>query len=145
MGIFLAALLILSLPAAASAHPGKTDRVGGHKCWKDCGEWELYYGEYHLHDKDYKPIRVENRSAPVASPEKKTLPAAPTYETSDTVPADNNKQPEVKTEAPRPQTNSSVVYEENIFPFDPYLLLLAAALLLLLLAVLLLVRRKREL
>ena len=40
---------------------GKTDYRGGHKCWKNCSEWELRYGEYHLHDKDWKPIRLDKR------------------------------------------------------------------------------------
>ena len=47
------------LPWPAAAHPGKTNSLGGHRCLKDCAEWDLYYGEYHLHDKQGKPIRVQ--------------------------------------------------------------------------------------
>jgi len=47
---------------------GKTDRRGGHKCWKNCGEWELGRGEYHLHDKEGKPIRLD-QSGNVPEPE----------------------------------------------------------------------------
>ena len=55
---FLLALL-MGLPA--SAHPGKTDRQGGHKCHKDCAEWDLYYAEYHLHDKDGRAVKVARK------------------------------------------------------------------------------------
>ena len=47
------------LPFSAGAHPGKTDYVGGHKCLKNCEEWELEQGEYHLHDKDWNPIHLD--------------------------------------------------------------------------------------
>ncbi len=46
------------VPVAALAHPGKTDRHGGHKCVKACEEWGLYYAEYHLHDKYGRAIRI---------------------------------------------------------------------------------------
>ena len=60
---------------AAAAHPGKTDRHGGHQCLKDCAEWDLYYREYHTHDKDGKPVRfVKNRPVPPAS---RAVPAVP--------------------------------------------------------------------
>jgi hypothetical protein len=32
------------------AHPGNTDASGGHTCRMNCGDWGLYYGEYHYHD-----------------------------------------------------------------------------------------------
>ena len=51
-------LLILSIALPAYAHPGKTDRYGGHKCYKECAEWDLYYAEYHLHDKNGRPVKV---------------------------------------------------------------------------------------
>jgi len=56
------------ISVSAVAHPGKTDRSGAHKCWKNCGEWELGRGEYHLHDKEGKPIRLDQR-ANVPEPE----------------------------------------------------------------------------
>jgi hypothetical protein len=58
--LFLALLLFI-LPVLAWSHPGKTDSVGGHKCYKGCEKWELLFGEYHLHDKDGKPIRVAKK------------------------------------------------------------------------------------
>jgi len=49
------------------AHPGKTDFRGGHQCLKGCREWGLFHKEYHLHDKDWKPIRISaNKKAPRA-------------------------------------------------------------------------------
>jgi hypothetical protein len=64
--IFLALLCLLTI-SPSFAHPGKTDRHGGHKCLKACEEWKLYYTEYHLHDKDGRPIRVDKRSRKRAS------------------------------------------------------------------------------
>jgi len=67
--IVLFVLTVIALPA--SAHPGKTDRYGGHKCYKECAEWDLYYAEYHLHDKDGRPVKVAKkkpvRSKPVTA------------------------------------------------------------------------------
>lgn len=57
--------LILLFPITASPHPGRTDKRGGHRCWKDCGSWGLYYGEYHLHDKNWKPIRLDKDGNPI--------------------------------------------------------------------------------
>ena len=66
-----AVILILFAALPAHAHPGKTDRHGGHKCYKECAEWDLYYAEYHLHDKDGKPVKVARkkpaRSVPTAT------------------------------------------------------------------------------
>jgi len=55
------ALLIVIFPVLAWSHPGKTDTMGGHKCYKGCEKWDLLFGEYHLHDKDGKPIRVAKK------------------------------------------------------------------------------------
>lgn len=52
--------LLLCLKGFALAHPGKTDRMGGHRCWKGCDMWELAHGEYHLHDKDFKPVSTRS-------------------------------------------------------------------------------------
>ncbi|MBI5639708.1 MAG: hypothetical protein HZA17_04705 [Nitrospirae bacterium] len=51
-------LLIVMTPVSGLSHPGKTDRHGGHKCRKGCGQIGLAYGEYHLHDRDFRTIRV---------------------------------------------------------------------------------------
>jgi hypothetical protein len=57
-------IIIVFLPSLATAHPGKTDRRGGHVCRKDCSEWDLYVGEYHLHDEDDRPLRIEKKAPP---------------------------------------------------------------------------------
>ena len=62
MKTLLLALLLFIFPVLAWSHPGKTDSVGGHKCYKGCEKWELLFGEYHLHDKDGKPIRVAKKA-----------------------------------------------------------------------------------
>jgi hypothetical protein len=64
--VFLLATVI-ALPA--SAHPGKTDRYGGHKCYKECAEWDLYYAEYHLHGKDGKTVKLAKKKPVGPRPE----------------------------------------------------------------------------
>lgn len=46
------AIALLSLPFAsfASAHPGRTDKNGGHTCRTNCAKWGLKDGEYHYHN-----------------------------------------------------------------------------------------------
>lgn len=46
-------------------HPGKVDFKGGHKCRKNCAERGLEIGEYHLHDKDWNPIRLDKNRQPL--------------------------------------------------------------------------------
>lgn len=79
IGIRLIIVTVIALfPVRAYAHPGKTDVRGGHKCWKGCGQWELYYGEYHLHDKDFRPIRLD-QPPPAELPDvSEPIPALPT-------------------------------------------------------------------
>ena len=141
--LFIILILIGTLPAVCLSHPGKTDRQGGHKCWKDCGEWELAYGEYHLHDKEYKPIRVDRPFGP-AAPSDQNEPEPPSSSVTVTPKEPNieaDRPPAAKKAiTPSTQETPAVVREENLFPVDPLLLLLAALLLLLLLAVLLAVR-----
>lgn len=55
--------LIFLQPVMSYAHPGKTDRYGGHTCLRGCDEWGLFYKEYHLHDKEGRPIRVKSNKA----------------------------------------------------------------------------------
>ena len=61
MKVYFAFLLAIVIALPAYGHPGKTDRQGGHKCYKECAEWDLYYAEYHLHDKDGKPVKVARK------------------------------------------------------------------------------------
>jgi len=35
----------------AKAHPGRTDKNGGHYCKTNCKKWGLKYGQYHYHSK----------------------------------------------------------------------------------------------
>jgi len=87
--------LFFALPAAA--HPGKTDRHGGHQCLKDCAEWDLFYREYHMHDKDGRPVRVERKkqaqtavlvSAPAAAPAVAATSAAPPAAAASVIPVE---------------------------------------------------------
>jgi MYXO-CTERM domain-containing protein len=87
--VYFAFLLAIVVALPAYGHPGKTDRQGGHKCYKECAEWDLYYAEYHLHDKDGKPVKVarkktgrpkkqviEDKSAKIPEAAQPTQPAA---------------------------------------------------------------------
>src|SRR5512135_3332743 len=64
MKSLLVFVFIILCPSLVLSHPGKTDRRGGHKCRKGCTEWGLEYGEYHLHDKDFRPIRLDTEGNP---------------------------------------------------------------------------------
>ncbi|MDP3726184.1 MAG: YHYH domain-containing protein [bacterium] len=49
--IILAFLIALIVPQVALAHPGRTDKKGGHTCKTNCSKWGLKYGQYHYHNK----------------------------------------------------------------------------------------------
>ena len=112
-GLVLAIILFFSL--SADAHPGKTDRQGGHKCWKNCGEWELNYEEYHLHDEDWKPLRLDTKGNPLhpvrpegtdtEGPEKQLDPSKPVEETKTTVPKHEEEQ---KREGKKPLLSTTM-------------------------------------
>lgn len=148
MKIFLAALCICLTPYYAGAHPGKTDYRGGHKCWKNCGGWELRRGEYHLHDKDWNPIRldakgdvietVRQKSAPV--PEKRFLLEGPAAEPEGNAPEiQRTTEGKVTGQTIVERHHVLTVYEESILPLNYILLLLLAFLLLM---VLIYIRKK---
>jgi hypothetical protein len=136
---------------SASAHPGKTDRRGGHKCWKNCGEWELGRGEYHLHDKDWNPVRLDQKGnvleaekpEGVPTPDKRFLMEESAEKASEPLSGlqknSGDKMPTQHVVVEKHQTLT--VYEESVLPFNTILLLLLA---LLMLVVLIFVRRKRE-
>ena len=44
-------LITLLAPAISFAHPGRTDKKGGHTCRTNCAKWGLRYGQYHYHYK----------------------------------------------------------------------------------------------
>jgi MYXO-CTERM domain-containing protein len=67
-------LLLFFIASPAYAHPGKTGRHGGHQCLKDCADWDLYYREYHTHDKDGRSIRITGKKPVQPAPTE--VPAA---------------------------------------------------------------------
>ena len=123
--ILIVVLCMCVWPLTVAAHPGKTDKYGGHMCLKGCEEWKLFYKEYHLHDKDGRPIRV-NKSRKGKAP-------APVMSEPVSLPA------ETVVQAAQPATAVVTthhyvtnVYEENIFSSNPLLYLLLVLLLFLL-------------
>jgi len=151
MQAVLSLMFIFLISFPAFAHPGKTDYRGGHKCWKNCGEWELGRGEYHLHDKEGKPIRLDPKGdalqvvqpKTVPTPEKRFLQEVPSGQTSGpdrgTQENHGNKMPDQNVSVEKHY--AMTVYEESILPFQSILLLLLAFLMLILL---IFVRKKRE-
>jgi len=130
MPIFAVLLALILFPQETYAHPGKTNYQGGHRCLKKCEEWNLYYAEYHLHDKDGKPIRVAKKvraGKNKAQPEEiSSLPAA----------VEEPVVPMIPPPSPAPVRTAAFTPE----PESPYLLWL----LILLLLLLLLFRRRAE-
>ncbi|QQG46029.1 MAG: YHYH domain-containing protein [Candidatus Niyogibacteria bacterium] len=49
--------LVFSAPFEALAHPGRTDRKGGHTCRTNCPKWGFKYGQHHFHAKKYRSYR----------------------------------------------------------------------------------------
>ena len=146
-------MFVLLFPLCAYAHPGKTDYRGGHKCWKNCSEWELKYGEYHLHDKDWKPIRLDEKGVPIEAvqPYPVSAPESPKQGLS----AEHSEQPKMTsftedrihevTKTDKKVINEYnrivTVYEEGILPLNViFLLLLVLALLIILICI----RKKRK-
>lgn len=147
-------LLILIYPVSALSHPGKTDRRGGHKCWKGCGEWELVYGEYHLHDKDFRPVRLNRKDKTAvitpmeytSKPDRPDIPENADHTKAPMEVAGGNNEPAVKPQG-ETVTNRryiTTVYEENIFPFNPLYLFLTAILLLVALLISMALRNKKD-
>lgn len=143
---FLFIILLLLCPALSFAHPGKTDFQDGHKCLKNCEEWDLYYDEYHLHDKDRNPIRItsDRKTAVRISPH----PADPSGNSAPvSLPNPSPAVGKPVTEAgvmPKPAGipwSGRPVQEEAVFRVADVLLVIAAGLLL---VSLILLRRKRE-
>jgi len=124
--LFLLIVLVL-LPVLSHSHPGKTNRYGGHKCLKGCGGWGLFYDEYHLHDKDGRPIRVGKNKKGKASDTSGLLSTATDTASQEAVVTETTKTAVVTTY--RYVTN---VYEENIFLSNPLMYILLVLLLLLL-------------
>lgn len=122
-------LLILFAALPLHAHPGKTDRYGGHQCYKECAEWDLYYAEYHLHDKEGKAVRVAKKKPA------RSVPTTTVVEMEAVVSRSLSSAPAVS--AAPPAVRAALVPDEPGLPL-PWILV---ALFLLLLLV---VRRRRK-
>jgi hypothetical protein len=127
--VLLLTLLAFLSPISAPAHPGMTDRYDGHKCFKKCEDWGILYAEYHLHDKDRKPVRVAKKRK-----------QAPQEETGKgMVPVEAAVQPQA---APAEVVRQVVIVrEQGIVGIDPFMLIL---LVLLFLWLILRMSRKKE-
>ena len=55
-----------SIAPEALAHPGRTDKYGGHTCRTNCEKWGLEYGEYHYHNGSSRSSRASS-SKPAGS------------------------------------------------------------------------------
>jgi hypothetical protein len=139
-------ILILLFPLIAFSHPGRTDKRGGHRCWKNCGNWGLNYREYHLHDKNWKPIRLDKKGNPIVPPLQATgseVPKPDEPSASQSIPEETPKKS--VTEEPVSEVEKRTVYTnittiEESLPFNPLLI----PLLFLLFLALILIRRKRK-
>ncbi len=134
--ILFALIVLMLLPALSHSHPGKTNRYGGHKCLKGCGEWGLFYDEYHLHDKEGRPIRIGKNKKGKTSETSGPLSAA-----TDTVAPEAAVTATTGTAVATTYRYVTNVYEENIFQSNPLLYVL---LILLLLLIVLRLNRKRN-
>lgn len=147
------AFVILFLFSVSSyAHPGKTNKIGGHKCWKNCNEWELRYGEYHLHDKDWKPVKVDKKGNPLRQIQSESIaprenadqtePEKPSEQTPETA-SSEQIVPDIKKADEtiiNENSYSKTVYESDILPFNIILLIILAVLLLI---ALIFIRKKK--
>ena len=150
MKTVLSLIIMFLLPFSAIAHPGKTDYRGGHKCWKNCGQWELGRGEYHMHDKDWNPIRFDQKGnvveaekpEGVPTPDKRFLMEEPAEKTSGPASGvkenSGEKMPAQHVIVEKHQTLT--VFQESVLPFNTILLILLA---LLMLIVLIFVRKRQ--
>jgi hypothetical protein len=136
--------LILLCYSSVFAHPGKTDYQDGHTCLKNCGEWDLGYDEYHLHDRDRNPIRLDSNRKPVrermpremAVSLQEPLPTPPAPER--TIPVDPPEKATLQTSG---QGRGMAVLEEGVFQLRDMVLIIVAVLLVLVLHML---RRRKQ-
>jgi hypothetical protein len=139
-------ILLILCPSITLSHPGKTDKRAGHKCWKDCYEWDLAYAEYHLHDKDFRPIRIGrdgNSKGQKEPPEIKDTIGPKT--TGAAVPEDIvKKEPPKEKPQEIPVSANRYTYNESIYSFDPLYFILSALVLVLLLILLAIRVRERK-
>jgi len=143
---FIIYSLLILCPSIAAAHPGKTDKAGGHKCWKDCYDWELEYGEYHFHEKDFRPIRVDRNGNPKGQKEPPEIKETVSPKTTEAVVPENVVKKEPPKERPQEMSVSAnrTTYNESICPFDPLHFALSALVIFLLLILLVIRVRRRK-
>ncbi|MDA8214594.1 MAG: YHYH domain-containing protein [Nitrospiraceae bacterium] len=139
--------ILIIYPLTASSHPGGTDSRGGHKCWKNCSDWGLEKGEYHLHDNDWKPIRLDKDGKPLINSNPGIL------EPQESNPSEYSKS--TKTTGEQTNTDTESTKEKSIIInrhfttnqeggsllLNPLLLVLLIVLLILLLAI---IYKKRQ-
>ncbi|WP_197254277.1 copper amine oxidase N-terminal domain-containing protein [Paenibacillus dendritiformis] len=96
----IASLAILlgagSAAPEAIAHPGRTDKYGGHTCRTNCEKWGLEYGEYHYHNGSSRSSKASS-SKPAGSrtsTAKSKSSASAGQASSKSKPAPVKKQPE---------------------------------------------------
>lgn len=46
----------------AYAHPGRTDKNGGHTCRTNCEKWGYDYGQYHYHVANVKTAKTKAKT-----------------------------------------------------------------------------------
>ena len=68
--IFMLSFFLMASPV--SAHPGRTDKNGGHTCKTNCSKWGYEQGEYHYHNGG------SNSSSKEKTPSTSVEPAGPT-------------------------------------------------------------------
>jgi hypothetical protein len=140
--IFIFLLFIFLLPFSAIAHPGKTDYRGGHKCWKNCNQWELLRGEYHLHDKDWNPIRLNQKGEVTQTIQPKSVPTPEKrFLQEEFVELPGGPESEAEQKAIVEKHVAVTIYEESLLPFNIILLIILAFLMLILL---IFVRKKQK-
>jgi hypothetical protein len=127
--------LVLLISGSALAHPGKTDGQGGHKCLKNCEEWELVFSEYHFHDKDGNPVRLDAKGGPPVQPlpsgeapaphEAQASPRMSMQQTPAAVPGEEERpQERMKDRTFIERSYIVMVPEESVLPFQSILLIL---------------------
>lgn len=74
--IVVVVFIFLCNSLIVSAHPGRTDKKGGHTCRTNCQKYGLSYGEYHYHNEGSS---VSNSSNGISS---STVPIIPVIKSS---------------------------------------------------------------
>ncbi|MDA8340159.1 MAG: YHYH domain-containing protein [Nitrospiraceae bacterium] len=135
--------ILIIYPLTASSHPGGTDSRGGHKCWKNCSDWGLEKGEYHLHDNDWKPIRLDKDGKPLINSNPEILESNPSeYSESTKATGEQTNTESTKEKSIIINRHFTTNPEEGILLLNPLLLVLLIVFLILLLVILYKKRQK---